>query len=138
VGPETGFSSEGPGQGEPPRTPTTAEAAASDFRIPGAISQAAIDEYVRSALEADPVRVDWRDLGDWNELDPSMVLVPTLLLQGEEDPLAPTERQAAFFSRLGTADRTWVTIPGGDHAAHLETPRATFIYALVCFLRRPA
>jgi len=122
---------------DPPRTPTTAEAAASDFIIPGSISQRAIEEYVRHSLEADPVRVDWRDLGGWNELDPAEVLVPTLLIQGEKDPLAPTVRQAAFFSRLGTVDRNWVTIPGGDHASHLETPRAKFIHAMTSFLMRP-
>ncbi len=122
---------------EPPRNPTTAEAAASDFIIPGAISQRAIDEYVRHALESDPVRVDWRALAEWNELNPAEVLVPTLLIQGEKDPFAPTERQAAFFSRLGTADRAWVTIAGGDHAAHLETPRPAFIHAMISFLKRP-
>jgi len=137
VDPDNDFSSGGPDPAEPPRVPTTAEAAASDFRIPGAISQGAIDEYVRRALEADPVRVDWRELGQWSELDPSKGLGPTLLLQGEKDPIAPTDRQAAFFSRLGTADRSWVTLPGGDHAAHLETPRPIFIHAMVSFLRRP-
>jgi len=126
-----------PASEEPPRIPTTAEAAASDFTIPGAISQAAIDEYVRHALEADPIRMDWRNLEEWNELDPSEVRVPTLLLQGEMDPFAPTSRQAAFFSRLGTPDRMWVTIAGGDHAAHLETPRARFIQELVSFMNRP-
>jgi pimeloyl-ACP methyl ester carboxylesterase len=137
VGPDTEFSAAGPDPDEPPRVPTTAEAAASDFIIPGSISQRAIDEYVRHALRTDPVRVDWREQSAWSELDPSEVFVPTLLLQGEKDPLAPTARQAAFFSRLGTADRAWVTIAGGDHAAHLEAPRATFIHAMVTFLRRP-
>ena len=137
VDPEVEFSSPAPNPEDPPRNPTTAEAAASDFIVQGAISQQAIEEYVRQALEADPVRVDWRSLEEWNELDPARVLVPTLLLQGEKDPLARTPRQAAFFSRLGTADRTWVTLAGGDHAAHLEVPRARFIHALVSFLRRP-
>ena len=137
VGPDTDFSGGGPDPDEPPRTQTTAAAAASDFLIPGTISQPAIDEYVRHALEADPIRVDWRDQASWEELDASEVFVPTLLIQGEKDPLAPTERQAAFFSRLGTADRSWVTIAGGDHAAHLETPRATFIHAMISFLRQP-
>ncbi len=45
--------------GKPPREATTAEAAASDFIVPGSISQKAIDEYVRHSLEADPVRADW-------------------------------------------------------------------------------
>jgi pimeloyl-ACP methyl ester carboxylesterase len=136
VGPDMDFSGGGPDPDEPPRIPNTAAAAASDFLIPGTISERAIDEYVRHSLAADPVRVDWRDLAGWSELDPSKVLVPTLLIQGEKDPFAPTERQAAFFSRLGTADRTWVTIAGGDHAAHLETPRPNFIHAMVSFLRR--
>ena len=135
--PDADFSAVRPEPDEPPRLPTTAAAAASDFRIPGTISQRAIDEYVRHALAADPVRADWRALEEWRELDPSKVLVPTLLLQGEEDPFAPTDRQAAFFSRLGTADRSWVTIPGGDHAAHLESARPIFLHALVAFLKRP-
>ena len=137
VDPDADPSARGPDPDEPARTPTTAAAAASDFIIPGSISQRAIDEYVRQALEADPIRADWRDLAGWGELDPAKVLVPTLLIQGEKDPLAPTPRQAAFFSRLGTADRSWVTIAGGDHAAFLETPRAAFIHAMVSFLRQP-
>jgi len=137
VSPDADLSTTTPEPDEPPRSPTTAAAAASDFIIPGSISQRAIDEYVRHALEADPVRADWRDRAGWNELDPSKVSIPTLLLQGEKDPLAPTAHQSAFFSRLGTADRTWVTIAGGDHAAHLETPRATFIHAMISFLKRP-
>jgi len=78
--------------GDPPRVPTTAEAAASDFIIPGSISQRAIDEYVRHALEADPIRSDWTRMDQWNALDPAAVRVPTLLIQGEKDPLAPTGR----------------------------------------------
>jgi len=137
VGPGIDLSGGEPDPDEAPRVATTAEAAASDFIIPGSISQRAIEEYVRHALEADPVRVDWRDRGTWNELDPAEVRVPTLLLQGEKDPLAPTARQAAFFAGLTTVDRTWITIPGGDHAAHLETPRPIFIHAMVSFLRQP-
>jgi pimeloyl-ACP methyl ester carboxylesterase len=137
VGPDVEFSASATLPQDPPQVPTTAEAAASDFIIPGTISERAIEEYVRHALEADPVRVDWRALDEWNELDPAEVRVPTLLLQGEKDPFAPTARQAAFFSKLGTADRTWVIIAEGDHAAHLETARPRFIHALTSFLRRP-
>jgi pimeloyl-ACP methyl ester carboxylesterase len=137
VGPDTDFSSRDPVPDQPPRVPTTASAAASDFIIPGSISRQAIDEYVRHALAADPVRVDWRNLEEWRELDPAKIRVPTLLLQGEKDPFAPTDRQAAFFSRLGTPDRSWVTIAGGDHAAHLETARPRFLHALVGFLNQP-
>ncbi|MFH1763737.1 MAG: hypothetical protein ABIF09_06045 [Gemmatimonadota bacterium] len=54
----------------------------------------------------------------------------------EADPVR-VDGQAAFFSRLGTADRSWVTLAGGDHAVHLETPRPTFIHVMVSFLRQP-
>jgi len=121
---------------EPDRTPTTAAAAASDFIVEGSISQAAIDAYVAAALAADPVRTDWKGLHQWNELDASLITVPTLLLQGVHDPIAPTNRQATLFVNLGTDDREWVVIPGGDHAAFLETPRAYFIDAIVNFIER--
>lgn len=121
---------------EPPREPTTAEAARSDFVTAGAISRRAIDAYVEAALEADPVRMDWREREAWNALDPARVTVPTLLLQGEHDPLALTPPQAALFTALGTAERWWVVVPGGDHAAFLETPRAYFVDALADFMSR--
>ncbi len=121
---------------DPPRTATTAEAAASDFLVEGAISASAIDAYVAAALEADPVRVDWKDLHQWNELDPAQVSVPTLLIEGEFDPLTDTESHASLFMRLGTSDRTWTVVPGGDHAAFLEAPRAIFLDALVTFVHR--
>lgn len=122
---------------EPPMATNTAEAAASDFIVPGSISQAAIDAYVRQALAADPVRVDWRRLHEWSELDASELTVPTLLIQGEHDPIASTEAHAAFFSEVASPDREWVVVPGGDHAAFLETPRPYFLRALVGFLERP-
>jgi alpha-beta hydrolase superfamily lysophospholipase len=137
VRPEVDWSRVEPDSEVPPRLPTTAEAAASDFIVPGSISQAAVREYVRHALEADPVRADWRELSTWAELDAASVLVPTLLIQGERDPLALPENQAALFWKLGTPDRMWVTLPGGDHAAHLETPRPRFIHAITMFMERP-
>jgi pimeloyl-ACP methyl ester carboxylesterase len=113
----------------------TATAAASEFIIPGSISQKAIDTYVAMALKADPIKVDWKNLDQYNELDPARVITPTLILQGEHDPIAPTDRQAKLFTRLGTAHKQWITIPGGDHAAFMETPRAYFIHSLVSFLK---
>lgn len=122
---------------EPARRVNTAEAAASDFIVPGTISQAAIDAYVEVALAADPTRTDWRETSGWSELDPARITVPTLVLQGEFDPIATTRSQADFMERASTPDRRWVVIPGGDHAAFMETPRPIFIDALVGFLRRP-
>lgn len=121
---------------EPPRSPTTAEAAREDFTIEGSISQAAIEAYVEAALASDPVRSDWRNLSEWGELDPQLVTVPTLLIHGESDPYAQMEAQAALFTELGTTNKEWVVIPGGDHAAFLETPKGYFLDALVEFMTR--
>ena len=122
---------------KPAREKTTAEAAASDFVAPNAISRRAVQAYVAAALKADPVRSDWRRLDEYNALDPQRVLVPTLLLQGELDPLAPTDAQARFFSRIRTPDRQWVVIAGGDHAALLEDMQPAFVAAMVSFIERP-
>jgi len=121
----------------PARKPTTAEAAAEDFIAPGVISKRAIDAYVKAALAADPVRADWRRDVEWNALDPQAVHVPVLLLQAELDPLAKTDAQARLFSRLGTVDRQWVVIPGGDHAALLEDTAPRMIAAIGAFVERP-
>ena len=114
----------------------TAENAASDFITPGSISQKAIDTYVKMALEYDPIRVDWRFANQYNNIDPSLINTPVLILQGEFDPIAPTDRQAKLFTRLKTADKSWVVISGGDHAAFMETPRNHFIHSFAEFISR--
>ncbi len=120
--------------GDPPRQPTTAEAAAEDFITPGSISQKAIDEYVRQALKSDPVRMDWNKEHQYNQMDASKVTVPVLLLQGEFDPYAKTDDHAKMFSAFPNANKQWVVLKGGDHAALLETPRARLIAATVNFI----
>lgn len=128
-----------PRPGNPPAKPerrrNTAKAAAEDFITPGAISEKAVAAYVAAALRADPVRADWR-FDDW-KLDAAQVKTPTLILQGEHDPYAPSASLAKLWAKLGTADRQWVTLPGGDHAAHLEAPRERFLAAVVAFASRP-
>ena len=119
---------------EPLRETNTAEAAASDFITSGSISQNAIDTYVSVSLEADPVRVDVKSLDQYNVLDGSKINVPALVIAGEFDPLAPAENQAKLFTRLATGHKQYVSVPGGDHAAFLETPRAYFLHELVGFL----
>ena len=126
-----------PDTAKPARERTTAQAAASDFIAAGAISKKAVDAYVAAALKADPVRTDWRHLEQFNGIDPAKVATPTLLIQGEFDPLAPTATQAAFFSRLGTADREWIVMAGGDHASLIENMQPAFVSAVVNFLERP-
>ncbi len=127
-----------PDPGEPPRAPTTAEAAASDFIVDGAISTRAVRAYVDAALAADPVRADWKETHQWSELDAERVTVPTLLVEGEADPLTSTDAHVAVFTRLSTPDRSWIVIAGGDHAVMLETPYRAFADVVASFVRRVA
>jgi pimeloyl-ACP methyl ester carboxylesterase len=119
----------------PEKKINTAEAAASDFIIPGSISQRAIDGYVKAALAADPVRVDVRSVEQYNALDGAQIKVPTLVIVGEHDPIAPPALQSKLYQSIGTGHKQYVTVPGGDHAAFLEAPRAYFIHELVAFLQ---
>lgn len=121
----------------PAREPTTAKAAAEDFIAAGVITKRAIDAYVQAALAADPIRVDWRRPVEWKALAPEAVRVPVMLLQAEFDPLAKTDAHARLLSRLGTADKQWVMIPRGDHAALLEDTAPQMIAAIRAFLDKP-
>jgi len=118
----------------PPRNATTAAGAASDFIVPGSISQAAIEVYVEVALKADPVRADWNQSHQWNALNGAELKLPTLLLQAEFDPLANTEAHAKFFPSIANPNKQWVVLAGGDHAALLETPREKLIKSSVDFI----
>ena len=126
-----------PDTAKPAHAKTTAKAAASDFIAPDAISKKAVDIYVAAALKADPVRTDWKHAEQWNGIDPKRITVPTLLIQGELDPIAPTATQSAFFSRLGTADREWIVMAGGDHAALMENMQPAFVHSMINFIERP-
>lgn len=119
----------------PSRRHTTAAGAGEDFISPDVTPPGVKDAYVRMATTTDSIRVDWKDERQFQEIDPSKVHVPTLLLDGERDPYANASNHPAFFPRLGTADRWWVVLPGVDHAAHLEAQRA-FVNALVAFMER--
>ena len=127
-----------PNAGSPRREQNTVAEAASDFITPGAMSKKAIDAFVAASLAADPIRTAWRDLDQWNAVDPAKVVTPTLLIQGEFDPLAPTTTQAAFFSRLKTGNREWVVLAGGDHASLIENTQPAFVATVVGFLERVA
>lgn len=120
---------------KPTRTINTAKAAASDFIVPGAISQRAIDTYVAQALAMDPVRVDVRQPDQYNALDASKIKLPTLVIAGESDPLARSINLAKLFVRIGTGHKQYVSVPGGDHAAFLEKSRPYFIHEFVGFLK---
>lgn len=121
----------------PPAKTNTATNAASDFIVPGSISPGAIEGFVQAALKADPIRADWRELQQWQNLNPKRIAVPTLLLEAEFDPLALDDVHAQFFSQLNVSDKQWSRLPGGDHAAFMETPRAAFLEIMLGFMQRP-
>ncbi len=121
--------------GAAPRQHNTAEGAASDFVSPDVTSQRMIAAYVAAALKADPILAEWRSYEQFNALNPARVKVPTLLLQGEHDP-EPRDALKTLFAHLGTSDKTWTTLMGGDHAALLEDTKPTFVDAVVRFIER--
>jgi alpha-beta hydrolase superfamily lysophospholipase len=104
--------------------------------VEGAASQAVINAYVEQALAADPVRVDWRDLEQFR-FEPERVSTPTLLLQGVADGYVKPDALARLFTRLGSADRSWVVLPESDHAAHVESAHTAWVAAIVDFIERP-
>lgn len=130
--PDDRFPDDDPDVG-PARERNTAEAAASDFITPGSISERAVEAYVSAALAADPVRTDLRGYADYNALDPSLLHMPTLVIAGEFDPLAPEENLAKLYLGIASGQKQWVSVPGSDHAAFLETPRRYFILELAAF-----
>lgn len=121
----------------PPHEVNTRERAISDFISPAVISQTVVEAYVKASLASDPIRADWRALDQFNELDPALVKVPTLLMHGERDPLAPIAAQGRVFTALGNADRQWVILAGGDHAALIEDTAPAFVAAVLNFVERP-
>jgi alpha-beta hydrolase superfamily lysophospholipase len=121
----------------PPQQRTTAAMAASDFVTPGAAPRLVIDSYVRQALAADPVRVDWRDEHEFNATDPGAVRVPTLVIHGVADPGITADKDLKLLQHLGTTDRTLVVLPFSDHAAHVEDVQPAWVDAIVSFIERP-
>ena len=120
------------------RAVNTAEAAASDFTIPGSISKRAIEAYVSAALRTDPIRVDARANEQYNVLAASKLSLPVLLIAGAKDPIAPAEIQSKFYARLTGKLVQYQIIAGADHAAFLETTRAEFLRKMTDFLKTVA
>jgi pimeloyl-ACP methyl ester carboxylesterase len=120
---------------EPPRRPTTREAAAEDFITPGAASAAVIDAYASQAVAANPVRSDWRDEHQF-VFDAAKVTVPTLVIYGVNDRLRG-DQTLAFFGKLATSDRAFVVLPASDHAAHVENAQLAWLNAIEAFISAP-
>lgn len=117
------------------RRRTTAEGAGEDFITPESTPAGVKDAYVRAAVAADPVRMDWRDESEFLALTPDSLRVPTLLIAGERDPYANAAHLQGFIARMNGVDRALVVLARADHAAHLERQRE-FVNALLGFLER--
>ena len=122
--------------GRPPRSRNAADAAASDFITRDAYTASTVTAFVREALRADPIYVDWRDEHQFNAFRPAQVQAPVLLVHGDRDPQAPLAIETKLFTRFGTSDKAWVVLPGADHAAHLEKSQGELVRTIVWFIRR--
>ncbi|HEY4213944.1 MAG TPA: hypothetical protein VGM84_20895, partial [Steroidobacteraceae bacterium] len=58
-----------------------------------------------------------------------------LLIYGARDPAFKPAIASTFFAHLGTAERRWIIVGEGDHAAHLEDTSAEVAAAMVDFIR---
>jgi pimeloyl-ACP methyl ester carboxylesterase len=125
-----------PRSARPARLRNTADAAASDFATADAYTAATLSAFVRSALQADPVLVDWRDEHQFNVFSPARLRVPVLLIHGDRDVQAPVAIGAKLFTRFATPDKWWIILPGADHAAHLEKAAAELARAVTWFIQR--
>jgi pimeloyl-ACP methyl ester carboxylesterase len=123
---------------KPAMTRNTAASAASDFISPRVTPQAVVRAFVAQALRADPVLADLRNDSEFNALDPTRILTPTLVLYGERDPGVLHDDAGKFFARLATPDRQLVVLPGGDHAAQIEDTHEAWVAAVLNFLTRPS
>ena len=125
-----------PGNARPAFLQNTPSSAESDFLTKDAFTSATVTAFVRAALKADPVLVDWRDENQFNAFKPAQVQVPALLVHGARDPQSPIGIEEKIFTRFGTPDKWWVILPGADHAAHLEKSSVELVRAIVSFTRR--
>lgn len=109
--------------------------AVEDFTIEGSIPPETARHFAEAALTTDPIKAKWNNLHEFNNCDPARVLVPTLLVAGDQDPYAPLRMQGELFSNLGRgADRTWSIIADADHAIHLLEGRSRFVNLVKSFV----
>ena len=124
-----------PEPASPPREKTTVEAAGEDFMTPDSLPAGVKAAYVLAATRSDPVRMDWRREEQFAAINPRMLKVPTLIINGERDEYVSAPGIGAFLARMGAVDRAWVVLSHADHAAHLER-QAAFVNAVIDFLER--
>jgi alpha-beta hydrolase superfamily lysophospholipase len=126
----------GPPRDAAPAARNTAESARSDFISPAVTTPDLIDDFVTAALATDPVRVDvCCDTQFLLGIHPEAIHVPTLLIHGARDPAFKPAVAADFFAHLASAERRWIIVAAGDHAAHLEDTAPEVSAAMVDFIR---
>ncbi len=125
------------GLARPARLKNTPESARSDFITPPVTPPAVVQAFVAQALAANPILVDVRGDAEFNDLNPAVLRVPTLVIYGARDPGVSAAEAAKFFVRLGPPDKEVVVLPGADHAAQLEDTHDAWVEAVVGFLDRP-
>mmetsp|Transcript_1604 Transcript_1604/g.1951 ORF Transcript_1604/g.1951 Transcript_1604/m.1951 type:complete len:400 (+) Transcript_1604:146-1345(+) len=114
----------------------TANSAMEDFTIEGSISLETASRFAEAALITDPHKAVWKDLYQFNNLDPAQVQIPTLVVAGDQDPYAPLRVQAELFSNLGRgSDRTWSILADADHAVHLLDGQQRFAKIVSSFVK---
>lgn len=122
---------------KPARTKTTRTDALSDFISPKVTPLAVTTAFVAQALASDPVRMDWIKEEEFNDIEPSRLTMPTMILHGSRDPGVPMDVTARFFQKIAASQRQWTLLPGADHVAQLEDTHAAFVSAVVEFIVRP-
>jgi len=113
--------------------------ARSDF-IPGQFERDVVDAYAQEALRTDPqspngVLVDCSS--KLPMVDPERITVPTLIIRPEKDSVSRPEEMLEFFGKLKTADKSYVCLPEGGHAIHLEKGHRRFQQTVLAFFDRP-
>jgi len=113
----------------------TFNAAIEDFTVEGSIPPEPARLFAEAALVSDPYKAIWKRLYQFNNLDPSRVHIPTLVVAGDQDPYTTLQVQQELFTNLGRGcDRTWSIISEADHAVHLLEGRDRFVKIVTSFV----
>ncbi|TAK16862.1 MAG: alpha/beta fold hydrolase [Acidobacteria bacterium] len=120
-----------------PKERNTADAARSDFITPAVTPPAVVRAFVTQALAADPIFAEWKSEEQWNVLRADKLAVPFMILHGELDPGVDVKAAGDFMAAAAAASRSYVVLPGADHAAQLEDTHEMFMSVVTEFITRP-
>lgn len=124
----------GPFACDSPRGPQTFADCLSDFTLDN-VDAGSAKAFAAALLEADPVRVDWSSLSEF-EVDLAKIVSPTLCVYGDADPHAPDDEQTALLGALGAMHKRAYVVPDSDHVAHVTANKRLWTVAIRGFLSR--